>query len=94
MENRPIKDGESEQTDSDFPFKELAFEAAQFFENGEFAESLSRIARLHEHRPTDTRFIHNAAVVEFYMNGTKNVDEFKKKLSTVCSRVIILLFAA
>lgn len=93
MENKTTKE-EHEESESELVsnvHRELAIEAAEYFNQGEFSESLSRFDKLQQQRPLDIRFAHNAAVVEFYMNGVKNVDEFKKKLNSVCSLVSFTL---
>lgn len=90
MDDKTNKENEVEETETESSsnvHRELAIEAAELFNKGEFLESLSRLTKLQEQRPLDTRFTHNAAVVEFYMNGIKNVDDFKKKLNSVCSLV-------
>lgn len=92
MEGKQTKDeieaSEAESTPN--THRELAIEATELFDRGEFSECLSRLAKLQEQRPLDTRFTHNAAVVEFYANNFKNVDDFKRKLDSVCSLVSIL----
>lgn len=88
MEGKPTKDEETSEVESTpNTHRELAIEATELFERGEFSESLSRLAKLQEQRPLDTRFTHNAAVVKFYANNFKNVDDFKRKLDSVCSLV-------
>lgn len=97
MECKPLKEGdEVEDIDGDSKsnlHRKLAVEAAECFDKGEFANTLSLLMKLQEQRPLDLRFTHNAAVVEFYQTGFSNVDEFKKKLNAVCSLVLdALLF--
>lgn len=93
MEGKQLKEGNvdiSEVESTPNTHRELAIEATELFDAGEFSECLSRLAKVQEQRPLDTRFTHNADVVEFYANNFKNVDDFKKKLNSVCSLVSIV----
>lgn len=84
-------DLENEETDPvSNANRELAVLAERCFSEGSFADSLSHLTKLQEQRPLDTRFAHNSAVVEFYINELRNVGEFSKKLNSVCSLVSIL----
>lgn len=89
-ENKSSKEPETEEADSDSisnVHRELAVKAAECFDKRDFAESLSHLVKLQEQRPLDARFTHNAAVVEFFASGLKNVSEFENKLNSVCCLV-------
>lgn len=67
--------------------RELAIEAMELFNECNYAGSLAKLNKLQEHRPLDTRIAHNAAIVSFYESGFKNIDEFQKRLNSICSQV-------
>lgn len=86
MDTRPeVDEGESESVSN--VHRELAVRAADLFDGCDYSGSLSELAKLQEQRPLDTRITHNAAVVSFYSSGFKNVDEFQKRLNSICSQV-------
>lgn len=64
--------------------KELASQAFQEFEKGQYAQCLSTMLRLTSQRQMDLKVLHNKAVAAFYQSNHCAVDEFRFSLHSVC----------
>ncbi|KAK7498125.1 hypothetical protein BaRGS_00010713 [Batillaria attramentaria] len=64
--------------------KELANQAFQEFEKGQYSQCVNSMSRLASQRQMDLKVQHNKAVAVFYQSNQCAVDEFRNTLHNVC----------
>jgi CCR4-NOT transcription complex subunit 10 len=69
--------------------RDLAQQALNEFNKGNFALCLQHLSRLETSRPNDVKVMHNRAVAEYYKSELKKTDLFRKTLNQVCQQVIV-----
>lgn len=67
--------------------KELAIQAMQEFEKGQFTPCVNTMTKLGNQRGNDPKVLHNKAVASFYQSGACAVEDLKAALQTVCQMV-------
>ena len=71
--------------------RELANQAMQEFERGNYNQCSTTMGRLADARPTDVKVVLNRAVALFYQSNCKAIDEFRHNIQTVFNMVILYL---
>ncbi|CAH1778695.1 unnamed protein product [Owenia fusiformis] len=59
------------------------------FDKGQYDACLNTINKLMSTRSSDPRVVHNKVIVEYYRNGFKKTDEFRKNMAAVCQQAHI-----
>ena len=67
--------------------KELATQAMNEFDRGQWNQCTTTMARLADARPTDVKVVLNRSVALFYQSGCKAIDELKHNILTVFNMV-------
>ncbi|PVD21225.1 hypothetical protein C0Q70_19396 [Pomacea canaliculata] len=72
--------------------KELAIQAMQEFEKGQFTPCVNTMTKLGNQRGNDPKVLHNKAVASFYQSGACAVEDLKAALQTVCQMVSLTTY--
>ena len=71
--------------------RELAQQATEEFDKGNYDACAKIVTKLAETRGQDPRVAHNVAVVEYYKTGFTRTDEYRQAMVGVAAKVIYLI---